>query len=164
MSVSFHLATPADLDTLTDLVDEFTAEEGYPYDRAAVRAILARMLARDDIGRAWLIRDDGEVAGYVAVCFGWSIEFRGRDAFIDELFVRPAFRGRGHGTAAMKLVAENAPALGVRALHLEVERHNKGARRLYERLGYRDHQRHLLTLRFEVDGDEANDGASDSGG
>ena len=132
------------------MVGEFTAEEGYPYERDAVRRMLTDMLAREDIGRAWFIWDADELAGYVAVCFGWSIEFRGRDAFIDELFVRPGFRGRGHGTAAMQLVEQEAPGLGIRALHLEVERHNAGARRLYNRLGYRDRERHLMTLRFDA--------------
>ena len=149
VTVRFCLATSADLDTLTGLVGEFTGEGGYPYDREAVRAMLTDMLTRGDVGRAWLIWDADDLAGYVAVCFGWSIEFRGRDAIVDELFVRPAFRGRGHGTAAMRLIEEQAPGLGIRALHLEVERHNAGARRLYDRLGYRDRERHLMTLRFE---------------
>lgn len=156
MPVGFSLARPADLDTLAGMVGEFTGEGGYPFDRAAVRAMLCDMLARDDMGRAWFIWDADDLAGYVAVCFGWSIEFRGRDAFIDELFVRPAFRGRGHGTAAMRMVEQQAPGLGIRALHLEVERHNRGARRLYQRLGYHDHQRHLMTLRVDAAGPAAD--------
>ena len=158
MSRRFALAAAEDLDTLTDMVGEFTAEEGYPYEREAVRAMLAGMLARDDVGRAWLIWDGDDLAGYVALCFGWSIEFRGRDAFVDELFVRKPFRGRGHGTAAMRLVEEQAPALGIRALHLEVERHNRVARGLYERLGYRDRDRHLMTLRFDAAADTTGPG------
>ena len=152
MSLRFRLAGADDLDLVTDLVGEFTAEEGYPYERGPVRAILEQMFARDDIGRVWLLLDDDEVAGYVALCFGWSIEYRGRDAFVDELFVRPAFRGRGHGTAAMRLVAAEAPGLGINALHLEVERRNETARRLYDRLGYEDKDRQLMTRRLRAAG------------
>ncbi len=35
--------------------------------------------------------------------------------------------------------------LGVRALHLEVERENVEAQALYRRIGYKDHDRYLLT-------------------
>ena len=149
----FSVAGREDVDTLVGLVGEFTAEEGYPFEYASVRLVVERMLAEQDLGRAWFIWDDGELAGFVVACFGWSVEFRGRDALIDELFVRPRFRGRGHGTAALRLVREQAPALGIHALHLEVERYNDGARRLYERLGYSDRDRHLMTLRLTPPGD-----------
>lgn len=152
MPARFVLADIGDLDTLTDLVGEFTAEEGYPYEREPVRAILEHLLSRDDVGRIWLILDGDDLAGYVVLCFGWSVEYRGRDAFVDELFVRPAFRGRGHGSAAMRLVAAEAPGLGINALRLEVERDNQTARRLYDRLGYRDKQRQLMTLRLREAG------------
>ena len=152
MTARFRLAGPDDLDLVTDLVGEFTAEEGYPYERGPVRAILEHMFARDDVGRVWLALDGEDVAGYVALCFGWSIEYRGRDAFVDELYVRPAFRGRGHGTALLQMVAGEAPKLSVNALHLEVERRNEGARRLYERLGYADKDRQLMTRRLRTAG------------
>ena len=57
--------------------------------------------------------------------------------------------------ATAPLTAPGHPAfelLGTRpinALHLEVERRNRAARRLYQRLGYHDQDRHLMTLRFD---------------
>jgi ribosomal protein S18 acetylase RimI-like enzyme len=37
------------------------------------------------------------------------------------------------------------PALGVRALHLEVDHVNERAKGLYVRAGYADHERYLMT-------------------
>jgi RimJ/RimL family protein N-acetyltransferase len=45
-------------------------------------------------------------------------------------------RGKGYGTAVMKLVEERARELGKSRVGLHVFAHNEGARRLYERLGY----------------------------
>ena len=76
---------------------------------------------------------------------GYSFEFRGRDAFIDELYIEPEFRRRGLGRRALEFVEEKARALGVNALHLEVDRGNDPAMELYRRTGYENHGRRLLT-------------------
>ena len=64
-------------------------------------------------------------------------------------YVREAFRGRGAGTVSLAFVEELCRTEGIRALHLEVDRGNEAARRLYHRAGYRDHDRYLLTRWLE---------------
>jgi ribosomal protein S18 acetylase RimI-like enzyme len=76
------------------------------------------------------------------------MEYGGRDAFIDDLFIRPAFRGKGLGRSALAEVRSAALSLGVRALHLEVGRDNSAAQALYRRAGFEDSGRQLLTLRL----------------
>ena len=91
------------------------------------------------------------VAGYLVVCFGWSLEFQGRDAFVDELYVREAFRGQGLGTRALEVAADLCRASGVRALHLEVERRNTRAQDVYRRAGFVDREYYLMTRRLAPD-------------
>ena len=86
-----------------------------------------------------------ELAGYVILTLGFSFEYRGREAFIDELYVEEKFRGRGWGGRAMEFVEERARELGVNAIHLEVDRGNEPALALYRRTGYVDHDRYLMT-------------------
>ena len=50
----------------------------------------------------------------------------------------PAFRGRGLGTRLMRLAEEQARARRLGKLSLIVFEANAGAKRLYERLGYRE--------------------------
>jgi ribosomal protein S18 acetylase RimI-like enzyme len=64
---------------------------------------------------------------------------------VDDLYLVPAQRGRGLGRAALERVEAAARELGVRALHLEVERENESARELYRRRGFRDNDRLLMT-------------------
>jgi ribosomal protein S18 acetylase RimI-like enzyme len=126
---------------------EFYAESGYPFDRAAAADAIREMLDQPGLGRIWLVAQP-EVVGYVAVTFGFSLEFLGRDAFIDEFFIRPRFRGAGLGTRVLAALEPECRALDVRALHLEVERENPFAQRLYRRQGYRDNDRRLLSKRL----------------
>jgi GNAT superfamily N-acetyltransferase len=72
----------------------------------------------------------------------------GRDGLLDELFVTEDQRGRGLGTRALQFAADECRRLGLRALHLEVERQNLEAQRLYRAAGFVDHDRYLMSLRL----------------
>ena len=95
--MAFRPATLADLDTLLPLMRAFCAEDEHPFETGAVRGALAGLLDDPGRGRAFMTSDAGVAVGYLVVCFGYSLEFRGRDAFVDELYVAPARRGRGPG-------------------------------------------------------------------
>jgi [ribosomal protein S18]-alanine N-acetyltransferase len=71
-----------------------------------------------------------DVAGF---CAFWLVF---DEIHINNVAVRPEFRGRGMGTAVMRHVLEEARRLGARRATLEVRASNDGARRLYERLGF----------------------------
>ncbi|MEQ8659602.1 MAG: GNAT family N-acetyltransferase, partial [Gammaproteobacteria bacterium] len=92
----------------------------------------------------WLVHYGTDVAGYVAICPGYSIEFAGCDAFVDEFYLVPARRGQGGGRAVLELVKQAARAQGIRALHLEVARDNARARRLYSACGFDARERYVL--------------------
>ncbi len=95
---------------------------------------------------------DDAVIGYLALTVGYSFEYHGRDAFIDELYLLPSHRGQGIGTCAVQFAIDACRNLGVHALHLEVERENTAAQRLYRRAGFRDFDRLLLNLWIEEAG------------
>jgi GNAT superfamily N-acetyltransferase len=113
--------------------------------KGEVRAALETFLAHAELGQAWLLWLGEKPAGYVILTLGYSFEFRGRDAFIDELYIEPEFRRTGLGRRAMEFVEQKARALNVNAVHLEVDRGNDPAVELYRRTGYADHSRHLMT-------------------
>lgn len=147
------VAGPADEAALLPLVRDYHAFEEVDLSDAARRLALAPLLEPDSsFGRIWLIRSGSRTVGYAAVCFGYSIEFAGRDAFLDELFIEEAARGRGIGRTVLELVQQQCVALGIGALHLEVARANTRARRLYEALGFEARERfHLMSWRADSD-------------
>jgi GNAT superfamily N-acetyltransferase len=117
MAAVFRPATAADEPILFELMREFYRHERMAWDEAAARGALHGVLADASRGRALLIELGAAVAGYLVVCFGWSLEFQGRDAFVDELYVREAFRGQGSARARSRLpqicVARAACALSI---------------------------------------------------
>jgi GNAT superfamily N-acetyltransferase len=146
--MAFRTATLSDIDPLLALQREFYEQEGYPFDVAGKRRAMAELLANPSYGRIVAFEVDGAVAGYLVVAFGFSLEFGGRDAFVDELFVLPSARGRGLGTQALELAEQLCRENSIHALHLEVEFVNESAKRLYARRGYAEHTRQLMTKRL----------------
>ena len=142
--MSFRRATEADLPTLLEMQRDFYARD-MAFDPASALRSMRQLATDDSLGRLFVIEHENAIVGYFAIAFGFSLEFRGRDAFLDELYVAPQARGRGLGTAALRAVEEACLEAGVKALHLEVHHENHGAKALYRRSGFYDHDRHLMT-------------------
>jgi ribosomal protein S18 acetylase RimI-like enzyme len=147
---NFRLAAESDTDVILRFMRQLTTEDPgpKPLDEPAARAALAQFLRDPSLGRAWLICDGQTAVGYVILTLGYSLEFHGRDSFVDELFIEAGHRGRGWGRRTMEFVEAEARSLGVRAIHLEVSPANSVAYELYRRSGFEDRQHHLLTKRI----------------
>ena len=137
-----------------------------PADRSAVHALLTAQMVEHDLpaaaGRidrgldaafkpgspAWLLLAERET-GPVGVFLGnqiVSVEKGGETLWIEELYVVPSARRTGVARAILRHVAEEARRRGLRALDLEVVPTQKPAFALYDALGFRDVDRHRLTL------------------
>jgi ribosomal protein S18 acetylase RimI-like enzyme len=138
---------PGDLEVLTRLAEDFHAEDGHVLDEGGRRA-LAAIAGGEPLARAWLLELEGRAAGYGVLTLGFSVEYGGRDGFIDDLYLSPEARGRGLGRQAMAALEGKARELGVRALHLEVGAENARALALYDRSGFRENGRRLMTKRL----------------
>lgn len=105
-----------------------------------------RGLVKDrELGTILLIIDDGKPVGYLVLALGYSLEYGGRDAFIDEFFILEQHRGKGLGKMALVRAEMLARKYRVRAIHLEVTRHNSSVIDIYRRDGFVDHDRYLMT-------------------
>jgi ribosomal protein S18 acetylase RimI-like enzyme len=142
----FRLATLADVPTLLFFMRALNQSDPgpTPFDVPAGRAALEQFLCDASFGRAWLILDGTAPVGYVILTLGYSLEYFGRDASIDEFFIAASHRSRGWGRAAISFVEDAARSLGVRALHLEVSHSNPHAYDFYRRAGFEDYSRRLL--------------------
>lgn len=144
-TVRFEEAQPEDVERLLDFMRGLYAHDGLPLNQAEARRALRELLLHPEYGRVWLLCLDDEAVGYLALTLGYSLEYHGRDAFVDELYIEEPFRGRGLGRRAIEFAADECRRLGVGALHLEVERSNATAQAVYRRSGFVDHDRYLLT-------------------
>jgi len=145
----FRIAKVTDLDTVLQFMQELLVEDQLPdqraFDASRARSALENLVNDPSRGRVLLICDGDAAVGYLALTFGYSLEFHGRDAFIDEFYIRRSHRGRGWGARAMRHAETIARSENIRALHLEVGRHNVAAQAFYRKLGYADHDRYLMT-------------------
>lgn len=147
---SLRIASPDELDVLLPFVRAYHAFEGVSMSDEIRRKAIAPLLVDGQQGRIFLIEVKRSPVGYVALCFGYSIEFAGRDAFIDELYVEESYRGRGIGRTALESVCKEAAKLGIRAVHLEVARKNERARSLYRSMGFDSREKfHLMSRRLD---------------
>ena len=151
MTIELDVAGPGDSEAVLEMMEQFYAGERYPFDRRKARAALEPFLADPALGRAWIFRDGGVTVGYFVLTLGWSLEYGGRDAFVDELFIAPTHRGRGLGRRALETMEEACRELSVQALHLEVEKDNLPAGGLYRKRGFEDHDRRLMSKLFRAE-------------
>lgn len=153
-------AAAADLECLLALQATYYREDGYTHHHSAARRAWAGLLADDRQGRAWVVEADAGAVGYVVVTFGYSLEYLGRDAFVDEIYIAREYRGQGLGRAALTEAEEACRVAGVGALHVEVESDKQLAIDLYRRRGFADHRRVLMTK--HLDGAGGVSGARDA--
>ena len=98
-------------------------------------------LHRPELARLFVATVDGEPVGVAVLSFLWTLEHGGPAAWLEELYVEPAHRGRGLGRRLVELVLDEAAAAGSAALDLEVEPGHDAAERLYARMGFHRHPR-----------------------
>ena len=124
-------ATIADLELLLTLSSEFHEIDRHLHDPVRVRTAIEALLTSDDLGVVYVL---GEGLGYALVTWGYSIESGGRDALLDEIYVRE--RGKGLGGQLLDDVLSDLAARGLPRVFLETEAHNEAVRRFYNLHGF----------------------------
>ena len=147
MEVRFDPVRATDAAALLAMARAFHAEDGHPLNEASEAAIL-HVARGEAMAPAWILRSGGEAVGYLVLTLGYSPEYGGRDGFIDDLYLRPELRGQGLGRRLLAFALEQAAALGINTLHLEVESANAGAQRLYRAAGFDETGRRLMRRRI----------------
>ncbi|HEX4945251.1 MAG TPA: GNAT family N-acetyltransferase [Blastocatellia bacterium] len=145
MSLHIIPAEASDIELLLVFMRDFYLHEALLFDEEVARRALQQLIGNAAFGRIFLLEFAGENVGYTVLTFGFSLEFHGRDAFVDELYVVAEHRGRGIGKQALEFLVEVCRTESIAALHLEVERANTIAQEVYRKQGFKDHDRYLLT-------------------
>jgi GNAT superfamily N-acetyltransferase len=118
MTLSIRPATPADSALILSLIRDLAEYERLAHEvDATEEAIAAALFGDNPRVFADIAEWNGEPAGFALWFYNFST-FRGRHGiYLEDLFVRPAFRGHGIGKAllrhlARRCVAEGLPRLG----------------------------------------------------
>ena len=146
MPVTFKPIRATDIDKTVSMMQDFYAIDNYPIDPAVSKSLLMEFLENESLGKGWLILNDAELIGYVILTFVFSFEYKGRIAFLDELYISPAGRGKGIGKQTVDFIREQALDLSINVIYLEIEGHNTIAQNLYLSKDFTVHNRKLMKL------------------
>lgn len=114
------------------------------YDSPAVKTKSSDEVLLRDIDAAvgdcpfldgFVIEEGGEIIGYGMVSRGYSTEYGGECVLVEDLYLKPHARRKGHSSEFFRAIEENYPQ-AVR-FRLEVEEENFSAVAAYEKMGYR---------------------------
>lgn len=133
-----------EISIITNMMQDFYAIDHYPMDIGVTEQLFQQFIADEKLGKAWLIYHHDAIVGYVILTFVFSFEYRGKIAFLDELYLKENSRGKGIGKQTIHFVKEQASQLNVKLIYLEVENHNENAQKLYLASGFETHNRKIL--------------------
>ena len=138
MSLTLLDATPADIPAILGMIGELAEFERLSHEVVATEASLHEgLFGPRPAAMTILARVAGEVAGFVLYYNSFSTFLSRAGIYIEDLYVRPVFRGRGVGKALLVHVAQRAAARGCGRMEWAVLNWNRRAIEFYEALGAR---------------------------
>lgn len=127
-------ATPNEAPEVARLLHDFNSEFDTPTPGVGVLASRLRSLLNADTTFAVLTGSPS--LGVALVTLRPNVWYPGPVALLDELYVVPAHRGHGIGSAILDQVLELARRAGCQLVEINVDEGDHDARRFYERHGF----------------------------
>lgn len=145
MDAHFQLISDGDLARTIELMREFYAVTQMRFDEEIARTALRKTLLDPSLGSVYLVTMEKAVIGYFVLTFCFSLEFHGKFALLDEIYVREAYRRHKIGASIVGFCENICRKMGIRALRLETGHENEVAQNLYRKMGFAQEMRHLFT-------------------
>jgi GNAT superfamily N-acetyltransferase len=149
MEIEILYAEHGDLEQLADLLAElFTLENDFHPDREKQLCGLRLILDNPVLGKLFVLRDQGMVAGMANVLVTISTAEGCRVAMLEDVIVRNEYRGKGLGRRLVEHILNWARTEGMARVTLLADRDNKAALDFYRKLGFE--RSHMTVLRRGV--------------
>jgi GNAT superfamily N-acetyltransferase len=145
MNPVFQLISAQEIEMVLPLMREFYSQQQMRFDEAVAGRVLMKLAGDPGLGQLYLIFRGQELAGYFALTFCFSLEFHGRFALLDELYIREPFRRQKLGRSVVEFAERTCREKRIKALRLEVGIGNAPAHALYVAEGFAQDERHLMT-------------------
>lgn len=128
--------TPADRTLFLAMAKEFydSPAVAHPVPDSHFEITVSELLRSDAYAECYILESGSSPVGYALLAKTFSQEGGGLCVWLDEFYVREAFRGMGLGTEFLRFFAQNP--WGAKRLRLEVEPDNERAAELYAKFGF----------------------------
>lgn len=135
MAFSIRKIAPEDRDLFLSMSEEFYASDAvlHKVPTQHHQSCFEELMRSEDYARAYMLLWDGLEAGYALLSLSYSREAGGMCLWIEELYLRPEYQGRGAAHFFFDWLEQNVAAARYR---LETEPENFRAKKLYRSLGY----------------------------
>lgn len=111
----------------TDVVESPVPKENY-------EVTFNELMRSDDYLKCYIFECDNKPCGFVLLSKTFSQEAGGLSVTIEEIYIDEDYRGRGLATEFFDYLKSLDK---IKRLRIEVEDYNEGAKRLYERTGFK---------------------------
>jgi GNAT superfamily N-acetyltransferase len=144
-------ATAADAPLILALINELAEYEKLRHESVATEASIHQALfGAKPHAEAVIARFDGEAAGFALFFHNFSTFLGKPGLYLEDLFVRPAYRGRAIGKSLLSHLAAVALERDCGRFQWQVLDWNKPSRDFYERLGA---QADAAWVNYRISGD-----------
>jgi len=150
MKITYRPTTNADLPELAKLMKAYYKTEKLQFDRQRLICAMRSIISAPALGQLMMIEANAKVIGYYCVTYGFSLEYHGKDCFLDEIYITPSFQDQGIGSKTLKSIASYLKRSGHKALHLAVYNRNARAFGFYQRNGFSVVRASFMTKRLEA--------------
>lgn len=132
MNARFYPIAEKDFEALIKLFQEFAAFQKAPHKMVNT---LQKMKEEKDFLQGFTIKDEsGNIIGYLT-CFFAYYTWIGKSLYVDDIFVRPEFRGKGFGTYLLKKAIVFAKENKCHKIRWQVSSWNEPAIAFYKTMG-----------------------------
>lgn len=127
----------SDRETYLQMCREFYRSDAvlHPVPEENFDRCFREMVSGSPYAKGLMLEKDGRAAGYGLISVTFSQEAGGLVWWLEELYLRPEFRGQGLGSRYLRGLMARRPK-EVARFRLEAEPENQDALRLYRRLGF----------------------------
>jgi len=129
-------AVAADVPTILGFVRELAEYEKLSHEVVATEELLhAALFGPGARAFAMICEADGKSVGFALCFYNFSTFLGRRGIYLEDLYVQPAYRGRGLGRAVLKAIAQRAKAEGCGRVEWSVLNWNQPAIDFYRSIG-----------------------------
>ena len=140
-------AKSSDIEHLIDLLTLLFSQEAEFTPQPELQRSGLRMILEDaTIGTIFVLKEDGVIIGMVSLLWTISTALGGKVAFLEDMIIKPKYRGKGCGTLLVEAAIEHAKKLTCKRITLLTDTHNHAAQHFYKRLGFDDSQMQPMRL------------------
>jgi GNAT superfamily N-acetyltransferase len=136
MSCQIRSATPTDVPLILSFIRDLAVYEKLAHEVVATEEALRRTLFGTPPAAHVVIAEvDGRPAGFALYFFNYSTFLAKTGLYLEDLFVKPEFRGHGTGKALLLHLAKIANSGGCGRMEWSVLDWNEPAKGFYRKLG-----------------------------